>query len=305
MSSRKIQLLADLALVFVTLVWGVTFVTVKEAINFIPPFYFLAVRFGIATLIMLAVTNKRLHKLTGSSLLKGILIGLMLFAGYAFQTFGLKYTSASNAGFITGLSVVIVPIIYALTTKKLPGLIPSVGIASATVGLGLLTINENLKFNYGDILVLFCAVSYALHIILVGRFSPDNDPFILATVQIATVAVVSFAAALFKETAPSPASFNAQVWEALLITSILATALAFFLQTLIQKYTSPTHTAIIFTTEPLFAALAAYIIGGESFILKQGFGAAFILAGMLASELGNGKTKEEIAKEIADDKLKV
>ncbi len=302
MGSRKVQIMADMALVFVTLVWGATFVSVKEAIRHIEPFYFLAIRFGIAALIMLLITNRRLTGLTLPALLKGILIGLVLFAAYAFQTFGLKYTTASNAGFITGLSVVLVPVFYTLVTKKAPGLISLFGITCATAGLGLLTINESLQFNFGDILVLFCAFSYALHILLLGRFSPDNDSFILATVQIATVALASFAAAVFKETAPTMASFNTQVWNAILITAVFATAMAFFLQTWTQKYTSPTHTAIIFTMEPVFAALFAYLIGGESFTPRQGLGAVFILTGMLASELGSQRA---VKPETVEDTMKI
>lgn len=300
--SKKTKLLAILALLFVTLVWGATFVTVKEAIKHIEPFYFLAVRFAIATLIMLMVSNKRLLKVTTTTLLQGFIIGLVLFAAYSFQTFGLKYTSASNAGFITGLSVVLVPVFLTVTTRRAPGITAITGVISATAGLGFLTLSETMQINYGDILVLLCAVSYALHILLVGRFSPENDTFILATVQIATVAIASFVAALIKETAPTADAFNSQVWEAILITAVFATALAFFLQTWTQKFTSPTHTAIIFTTEPVFAAVFAYLIGGESFTLRQGFGAVLILAGMLISELrGPGAVKEEIAA----DSLKV
>lgn len=302
MNTNKQQLFADLALVFVTLVWGATFVSVKEAIKYIEPYYFLAIRFAIATLIMLAVTNKRLRKLTAAALTKGVLIGIVLFAGYAFQTFGLQITTASNTGFITGLSVVLVPIFLTVITRKPPGLMAVLGVISATVGLGLLTINDELRFNYGDMLVLFCAVSYGLHILLLGKFSPDNDPFIIATVQIATVTVISFFAALIKETAPTAATFNTQVWEAILITAVFATALAFFLQTWTQKFTSPTHTAIIFTMEPVFAALFAYLLGGELFTPRQGLGAAFILAGMLAAVFGGG---DEVKKEIVEDTLKV
>jgi len=302
MGSKKLQILADLGLIFVTLVWGATFVSVKEAIKYIEPFYFLAVRFAIATLIMLAVANKRLLRINTAALLKGALIGLVLFAGYAFQTYGLQDTTASNTGFITGLSVVLVPVFLTIATRKPPGIMSVLGITSATAGLGLLTINGTMPVNTGDILVLFCAVSYSLHILLIGKFSPDHDPFILATVQIATVAVVSFLAALIKETAPTAAAFNPQVWEAILITAVFATALAFFLQTWTQKFTSPTHTAIIFTTEPVFAAVFAYLIGGETFTLRQGIGAAFILAGMLASEFSG---RDEVQKEIAEDTLKV
>lgn len=289
MNSRKVQLLADFGLVFVTLVWGATFITVQEAIKKVEPYYFLSIRFGIASLIMIAAANRRLRVISLNTLLKGMLIGLMLFLGYAFQTFGLKYTTASNTGFITGLSVVIVPIFIAITLKRLPGLIPSIGIICATSGLGLLTINQSLQFNSGDILVFFCAVSYAAHIILLGRFSPDHDPFVLATLQISTVTVISFIAALLKETPPSQTDFTAPVWWAIIITAVLATALAFFLQTWTQKYTSPTHTAIIFTLEPVFAAIFAYLLGGETLSFKQGIGALLIIIGMLLTELGAGK----------------
>lgn len=286
MKSKKSQLAADLSLVFVTLVWGATFVTVQEAIRMIEPYYFLAIRFSIATIIMFAVANKRLLGISRPTFFRGILIGAMLFSGYAFQTFGLKYTTASNTGFITGLSVVIVPVFMTISTKKLPGLVPAIGIISATAGLGLLTLNESLHLNFGDLLVLMCAFSYAAHILLLGKFSPKDDPFLLATVQIGTVAVLSYIAALLKETPPVSASFTTQVWWAIIITSVLATALAFFLQTWTQKYTSPTHTAIIFTMEPVFAAIFAYFLGGEILSLRQMLGACLIVAGMLSSELG-------------------
>lgn len=298
MKSRKVQLLADLGLVFITLVWGATFVTVQEAIKKVEPYYFLSIRFGIAALIMMAAANKRLLHTSFKTLLKGMFIGLMLFSGYAFQTFGLKYTSASNTGFITGLSVAIVPIFMAVATKRLPGLYSILGVISATVGLGFMTINESLQFNFGDILVFFCAVSYAAHILLVGRFSPDNDPFVLATLQIGTVSVFSFAAALLKERTPTPADFTSQVWWAILITAVLATALAFLLQTWTQKYTSPTHTAIIFTMEPLFAAIFAYWLIGETFTIQQGIGAVLIIAGMLASEISPKNQSAEDAQLI-------
>lgn len=306
MGNKRIQLLADFALVFVTAVWGATFVSVKEAINHIEPFYFLAIRFGLATLIMLLVANKRLVRINASLFWKGSLIGIVLFAGYSFQTFGLRFTTASNAGFITGLSVVIVPIMVTAFQRKSPGLIPSLGILSATAGLGFLTINESLSFNYGDMLVFFCALSYAVHILLVGKYSPENDAVLLSTIQIATVAIASFVAALFKETSPTAASFNAQVWQAILVTAVFATAMAFFLQTWTQKYTSPTHTAIIFTMEPVFAALFAYLFGGESFTPHQGIGAILILSGMLATELGgSNESTHQTLKEIAEDNLKV
>lgn len=285
MDNKKVRFLADLSLVFVTLIWGATFVTVQEAIKKVEPYYFLSIRFGLAAVIMTVLANKRITKINRSDLAKGVIIGLVLFFGYAFQTVGLKYTTASNAGFITGLAVVMVPVFSLLVTQKVPGFTSSAGIVSAMIGLALLTINQNLTFNLGDLLVFFCAVSFTAHILLVGKFSPASDPFILNTIQIATVAVVSFGSAVVKETAPSGASFTPDVWWAIIITAVLATALAFFIQTWVQKFSSPTHTAIIFTMEPVFAALFAFFFAGEFFTLKQGLGALLILTGMIASEL--------------------
>ncbi len=287
MEKRNLQLIADLALLVVTLVWGATFVSVKAAIQHIEPYYFLAIRFAIATLLMVIIANKRLARLSMPVIGHGILIGIALFAGYAFQTYGLRYTTASNTGFITGLSVVLVPLFVTLTTKQFPGIFACLGITIATTGLGLMTLGESLQLNYGDLLVLFCAVSYAVHIILVGKYSPEHDPLLLATVQIATVGVISFLAAFFTEATPTAVMFNQQVWSALLITAVFATAMAFFLQTWMQKFTSATHTAIIFTTEPVFAAIFAFLLGGESFTLRQGLGAVLILTGMLTTELGD------------------
>lgn len=297
MGHRKLQLLADLGLLFVTAVWGATFVSVKEAITYIEPFYFLAIRFGIAAFLLLAAANKRIFYITRPVLAQGIVTGAALFAGYAFQTFGLRYTSASNAGFITGLAVVIVPLASAALAGNAPGIAPALGIMSATAGLALLTVNEVTRPGLGDILVFFCAISYAVHILLLGKFSPGNDSLTLATIQITAVTFFSFAAALITETAPTAASFNSQVWQAILITAVLATALAFFLQTWTQRYTSPTHTAIIFTAEPVFAALFAFMAGGESFSVRQAIGAVLIIAGMLAAELGRPEALNEISED--------
>ena len=213
----------------------------------------------------------------------GIAIGLALAAGYAFQTFGLRFTTPAKAGFITGLSVALVPIGQAIFLRRPPSLNAVVGVALATVGLGLLSLNAALGVNLGDLLVLCCAVAFAVHILLVGRYAPHWQPLRLAFVQIATVAVVTAALALLLE---RPIGWPAgNVWFAAAFTGLFATALAFFVQSRAQQATTPTHTALIFAAEPVFAGLFSFLLIGEVFLPRQFIGAALIVAGMLVAEL--------------------
>lgn len=289
-SLRSRQIKADLAMLMVALIWGLTFVSVKNALTGITPFMFVTLRFGIAFAFLGLVYCRRWKNLNGPTLLAGLLIGLFLFAGYAFQTFGLQFTTASNAGFITGLSVVLVPILSIFITRKPPTLFAALGVAAATIGLGLLSLGDNFTLNQGDLLVLGCAVAYALHIMLVGRYAPRFDTVLLAVVQIGTVAVASGLLGVISE--PTPRRFNEAVWVGLLITAIPATSLAFLIQNYMQKFTSPTRTAIILTMEPVFALMFGYLLLGESLTVRGLTGCAFVLAGMLVSELKSGPKVE-------------
>lgn len=282
-TARWRQILADTALLAVTFIWGVTFVVVKDALGGIGPFYFLAVRFFLAAFFLAAVHPRFLAGVSRQDLLAGFFIGTALFAGYAFQTVGLQYTTAANAGFITGLSVILVPVFASFFERRLPPGITVTGVFCAAAGLALLTLQEGLKVGRGDALVFFCAVSFAAHILLTGRFAPAHSSYNLAVVQIAVVGLLSLGIAPWVET--FPARLQPEVLRALAATSIPATSLAFLVQTRAQKFTSPTHTAIIFTMEPVFAGLAAWLWGGEVFSTRQIVGGAAIVAGMLLTVL--------------------
>ena len=279
------QLQADLALLMVALIWGSTFVMVKDAVAFVGPFTFIAMRFSMTALAMALLFWRRLRAFGRRELAAGTLVGVFLFAGYGFQTAGLQYTTASKAGFITGLSVVMVPFTTWLWLRRPPGKLALVGVVLATVGLALLTLpgDETLTVNRGDALVLACAVSFALHITAVGAFAPRMDSLALATVQIASTAIISSIAALALEfpTGPIPAS----VWGAAAFTGVLATGVAFGVQTTAQVFTTPTHTALIFAMEPVFAALFGYLLAGERLSGLAWLGAGLILAGMVVAEL--------------------
>lgn len=289
------QLAADGALLFVTAIWGATFVMVQDAVSAYPVFAFLALRFTLAALVLLPFFL-RLDRPARSermvrSWLPGMAVGVALFAGYAFQTFGLRYTTPAKAGFITGLSVVLVPLGQALFLRRAPGRGPVLGVILATAGLGLLSLEPDLSIRLGDVLVLGCAVSFAAHILLVGRFAPTWPPIRLAFVQIATVAVLSSGMALAVERPLSWPPGN--VWFAAAFTGLLATSLAFFLQSRAQQATSPTHTALIFAAEPVFAGLFSFLLIGEVLGPRQILGSALIVAGMLAAELVKGRAGKQ------------
>lgn len=277
------QLTADFLLSMVALVWGLTFVTVKNALMDIKPFTFNAIRFTIAFIFMALFLKGRGRNFSKKLVTTGAIIGTVLFAGYSFQTIGLQYTTASNAGFITGLSVVLVPIFTTILLKESPTPYALLGAISAALGLGFLSLQFPLQINTGDLLVFFCAVSFALHIVLVGRFSPLYDTLMLVTAQIGTVAFLSglFGVALERQ----PVVFSLNVVIALLITAIPATALAYLIQNWAQKFTTATRTAIIFSMEPVFAAIFAVLLLSEIMTPRDIIGSVLVLTGMLLAEL--------------------
>lgn len=284
------QLKADLYLISVSVIWGSTFVLTKDALQHIPTYNFLSLRFLIATAVLILLFRERLAKMGKTTFINGALIGLFLFAGYAFQTVGLNYTTASKSGFITGFSAVIVPILSALLLRKKPEFMAVLGVTFAIVGLGLLTLEESFLPNLGDFYTFLCTIAFAMQIILISKYTPDSDSIALATVQIGVVGILSTAFTLWLEQPVIPV--QPRVWIALLVTSLLATTYAIAIQNVMQKFTSPTHTALIFTGEPVFAALFAYLLLGEVLTFKQGIGCILILAGMLVSELKPSRNKE-------------
>ena len=282
---------ADFSIMMVALIWGLTFVTVKNAIADMAPFTFLAIRFAIAFIFMSMFCWRKLVALRGRDWLPGIVVGLFLFTGYSFQTLGLQYTTASNAGFITGLSVVLVPLICSIINREFPSPLVLVGAVLAGVGIGFLSLSQGYTYNYGDILVLGCAVSFALHIIAIGRYAREIDATVLASLQIGVVGLFCTVAALLFET-HSPVQFTRDVWIGLITTAIPATALAFFIQSYMQKFTTPMHTAIILSTEPVFSGIFGYWLLGEILGPKGLWGAALVLAGMILSEISEIKTEK-------------
>ncbi|WP_251554741.1 DMT family transporter [Neobacillus muris] len=290
-------LMADLSLLFVTLIWGITFVLVQNAIDFLEPFAFNGIRFFIAALLLLAslliFDRRQLKRLNKKIMGIGVFIGFWLFLGYVTQTIGLLYTTTSKAGFITGLSVVLVPMFSMLLLKQIPGKNALIGVLTATVGLFLLTMTDISGLTAGDGFVFICAISFAMHIIITGKFSNQYPTLLLTVIQISTVAIFSLASSfLFENWRKSfnlNTLMNADVVIALIITSVFATAIAFYIQTNFQKYTSATRVALIFAMEPVFAAITGYFWAHERLSASAFFGCLLIFLGMILAELPSNK----------------
>ena len=276
---------ADLALLAVAGFWGLTFPLGKIVLSALGPFTYLAVRFSIAALTLIAGVMARRAPVPQRAWLLGGAVGAVLFLGYALQTSGLALTTAAKSGFITGLSVAMVPVLSAAWFRRTPRPTVLAGIAVETAGLALLTLNEAVQMNLGDLLVLGCAFCFALHIVLVGRLTRAFDPLGFAAAQIVTVAVLSALAAFTERPVPAVAAAPAAVWGMIAFMAVTGTIGAFLIQVWAQRFTTASHTGLMFTFEPVAAALAAYLILGEVLAGRQALGAALIFAGIVLAEL--------------------
>ena len=275
---------AEIYLLGIVVIWGSTFAIIKGILDQIMPFTFLAYRFFWAAFILGLIFWKRLKNIDKIILGKGFLIGIFLFLGFTFQTVGLKYTTATKAGFITGLSVILVPIISHFFIREKISKNSIIGVILAVIGLWFLNYNSSFIFNFGDFLVLLCAVSFAMHIISVGLYARKVDYVLLVMVQLTTVFVLSFLMALFFERPGIHLYYPSGVWWSIILTGIFATALAFYMQNKFQRYSTATKTAIIFSGEPIFGAIFAYLLLGEKVGLIAWIGGLLIIFGMIISQ---------------------
>ncbi len=273
--------LAELLLVIATFIWGATFVVVKGALNDATPLVFVASRFTLAAALLWVVLVR--GHLGAKSLGPGLVLGCFLFAGFAFQTRGLLYTTPSKSAFITGFSVVLVPVIVRFYgTRIRPA--SAVGALLGLAGLYFLVVPAGLAgVNRGDVFTLVAATSFAIHIVLVGRYAERHSFVNLVPAQILAVAVLALVALPFEP--HRSLHWTGRLALALLITAVLATGFAFSVQNWAQRYTPATHTAIIFVLEPVFAAITSRVMLGEHFGGKAALGSLLILMGMVVSEV--------------------
>jgi drug/metabolite transporter (DMT)-like permease len=284
------RLKADLALGACTLVWGATFVLVKGALRDASVFAFIATRFVISTALMALIFQRALKKTTRAEIRAGALIGILMFSGYVFQTVGLLSTTPSKAAFITGSSVVMVPILHGIFWRSRIGIWVWAGAASALAGLYLLTVPKTglTGLNHGDLLVGGCAVAFALHILFVGHYSPKYSVGALSFYQVAATAALSLVAlplVTVLHWEPFRFRLSPDLLLALVVTAAFATAFAFSVQVWAQKRTTPSHTAILFSLEPVFAGLTSFLFFGERLSTRGLIGAGLILLGIILAEM--------------------
>lgn len=275
----------DLLLVIVTIIWGSTFLVTKTAIRVLSPFSYLALIYGLATLALALVFRKRLMRITRAELASGLIIGLFLFAGYALQTVGLQYTTVSKAGFITGLYVPLVPLFSLVFLRQRPAVGTLAGVFLSMVGLVLLSITNsfNLNIDAGEVLMLGCAVAFAMQIVCIGKFVSRADPINLAIVQLALTSLLSALAIPMTHEAftlpPLP------VWGAIAFMSIVDIAFTLLVMNWVQQFVSGTRAALIYALEPVWAALFGLLLAGDALSIPAWIGCGCILLGMVAGRL--------------------
>jgi drug/metabolite transporter (DMT)-like permease len=265
----------------VTAVWGVTFVQVKDAVAIYPLFAFLAVRFAIASCTLAVPGARRLASLGRSGAGPAILAGALLGSGYALQTAGLQRTSVSSTGFITGMYVVLTPLLALLVFRTRVGGAALTGVLLATVGLAMLA-GIHRGAIAGDLLVLAGAAVYSLQIVLMERYAPRYDAIAFTLVEMLTAFAGLLAVAVALGDLGVPHGWT--VWGALLVTGVFASALAFLAQTWAQRRTTATRTALAFSLEPVWAALFGITLAGDHLGVVGWSGCLVIMAGILVAE---------------------
>ncbi|MFJ8218908.1 DMT family transporter [Bacillus cereus] len=279
----KLQLKADLGLLLVTFFWGASILLTKVGLEGIEEYNLIALRFIIAFLLSGLIFYKHLFKIDFKTVKHAFILASVLFIVYIFATFGTKYTSVSNAGFLLCLTVIFIPILSAIFLKHIPEKKVIVGIFLTIIGIGLLTLTSEFKIGNGDIFCILSALFYAIHVIITGSVTKHVNSIALGVVQLGFVGLFSLIFSFIIETPKLPSTTNS--WLIILALSIFCTAVAFIVQVIAQQYTTPTHTGLIFSLEPVFSAGFAFVFTGETLTGKGYLGATLILVSVLIAEV--------------------
>lgn len=290
----RAKLWSDLGLFYCAAIWGSTFIVTKGALDAVDPVVMVAIRFVISAGLLLPWVLKRRDK--GRHMKEGFCLSLLLATLYLTQTTGLLYTSASNSGFITGLFIIFIPVFMFLFRREKPARLQWISSALAVAGLWLLTGGPS-GFNLGDALTLAAAAAYSAHLIVTDKYvKAEADTVLLAFHQFWMVSALSFAVAVFKGASLAVASLNG--WGVIVFLAVFPTLTAFFIQMLAQRHSEPFKVGIIFTLEPVFAALFAWTWGGEGFVPVKALGGLLIVSGMLLGELAKFDFRRAVKKEV-------
>ena len=288
------QTRADLMLLVVTVFWGASYILTKLALDVLQPFNLTALRFIIAFIISALVFYKNILKSDIRTIKYSLILAAILVGMFISMSFGLKHTSASKAGFLISLAVIIIPILSHFFLKQKIEKKAVIGVCIAPIGIALLTLNNQLSVNSGDLLCILCAVFSAVHVVVMGVFTKKVDSIALGILQLGFAGIFSMAFSLFTETVRLPST--AISWGATLALSILCTAVGYIVQATAQQYTSATHTGLILSLEPVFSAILGFAFLGEILSARGYAGAAILLLSVLIAEMDfkkkNSKTEE-------------
>ncbi len=267
--------------------WGLSYLFMKMGLDSLEPLHLIAMRFGLGFIASSALFYKRLLKLNKSTIKYAFILGLILFISFIFITYGVKLTTASNAGFLISLTVLFVPLITWCHSKIKPNKRTLRGLIFTLIGTGLLTINNHLQINFGDLLCIFGALTNAVFIFINGKFTKHVDSLALGICLLGFTGAFGFLFASFFEAPQWPASTSS--WISVLGLGLLCSAFGFIGQTVAQKYTTPTAAGLIFSLEPVFAAFFAFLFLGDILSPKGIIGAGFILSGTMIAEFNFNK----------------
>jgi len=284
LSERWRNVKVNALLVFVSMIWGSSFLIVQQTIRLTGPFTFLAMRFCLAALVLAVIFHKRLAQITHAEIITGSFIGLFLFGTYALQTTGLQYTTSSKAGFITGLYVPLVAILAGPMLHQKPTLGNVLGVMLSVAGLAFISVNSSFQFTFGlgECLVMGCALTSALHVIFISKFAPRVDAMNLALVQITITAALSLIAMpIAREPFVLP---PLPVWGSALFLGVAATAFALAVMNRVQQSVSSTHATLIYALELVWVGMLGSL-AGEHLSLFAWIGCGCILLGMITSGL--------------------
>ncbi|BDH61453.1 multidrug transporter [Lysinibacillus sp. PLM2] len=288
------QLKANLLLVIVTMFWGMSYMFYVMGLETLEVFNTVALRSLIAFILAGLIFYKKLMKLDKKIVLYGMIQGFFLVGAIGFPMIGVMTTPTANAGFLVSLTVVLVPIITSIIEKKLPTRTVCIAIICTMIGIILLTFNSSLTLQVGDIFCLLTAFSYSIYIVLNGKFTKNVDSLAFGIFQMGFAAIISGCICLLFETPQIPSTSSS--WIAVLGLGVLCSAFGFIGQTVAQQYTTPTHTGLIFSLEPIFAAIFAIIFLGEIITIQLIIGGLFILVGNVIAQLEQFKTLKVIQK---------
>ncbi|MCF6269272.1 MAG: DMT family transporter [Melioribacteraceae bacterium] len=299
----------EVILLLVTVLWSATFVIVKESLTDISSMLFIGLRFLIAGIILLPIIIHKKLDWKHSNLLPPIFLGVLLFIGFSTQTVGLKYTSATKSAFLTGTAVAIIPILQLLVEKKRPKTGSVMGVAVVLIGIlflsggnSILTLLSDIaaNFNFGDFLTLICALFFAMYVVYLDMLSSRYNFWMLLIIQIGVSAFLAFVIALFFDVINYEVlriNFTNQLGLGILYTAIFATLITTTLQTKYQRFVTPTKAGIVYSFEPIFAAVIAFIFLSERITSFGLLGAALIFVGLIISESYDGIVKVLFEKE--------